>query len=273
MSSNVSESDTFPTTVPAPDISDVTYPAIVPDAFSRVASRTRFHENTLTGNYVGTALDQLTVGNSIQQYVPIPPDARVTAANPWRALATPLLQNFRWLKERLPGFKSGTHLLYYQPLIVDGSVNVTPRWRSTVDGGSGVPVAIQVDNTSSGFMHLALPNLPTAGTLTTVTVRVKGDPNSTHGGLPANKPAFSVIRYTPTAGGYGVSVLGTATDSSADLATYRTAHTITLSGLGEDLSTPNFFFGVKFTGEYGANSETLALYVYGVEVSVYGGNL
>jgi hypothetical protein len=271
----VTENDSFPTTVPAPDVGDVTYPAVVADAIDRLADRTRYHENTFNGNYTAVAIDQLTVGDTLQQFVNLPPNSRVGALgadsllSPWRAIATPLLQNIRWLKQRLAGLRSGTVVLFYQPIIVDGSVNTTPRWRTTKNF-SGVPVAVQVDNASTGNMSLGLPGLPCAGTITRVDVRIQGDPNSTHVGLPANMPSMAVNKYTATTG--AISVLGTGTDTSANLTAYRTLHTISVTGLNEDLTAAisNNFYDVKFTGEYGANSETLALFVNSVEVWVAG---
>lgn len=71
-----------------------------------------------------------------------------------------------------------------------------------------------------------------------------------HGALPATMPQFSVRSVSATG---GQSILGTATDSSANVAAYNAAHTISISGLSHTVDRTTLRYFVRVVGEGGAN--------------------
>lgn len=130
----------------------------------------------------------------------------------------------------------------------DGS---TDRFHGTVMTGP-MPVWRQMSVASAGVLWFSLVP-PPGGRVATVQAIVHGnfDAGGNHGGLPATVPTLSVWKRS---GGTTMTLLGTATDDSADETEYDASHYIVVSGLTIAAAETESIW-VAFTGETGANSE------------------
>jgi hypothetical protein len=124
------------------------------------------------------------------------------------------------------------------------------------------PVPVQTDVGGAGMLWFPILNLPILGTLSNITLYLRGGHVSTHSALPATMPKLSLVQP-----GASPTVIATATDSSASVGAYDAQHTIVLSpALNLASITP---VALLFEGETGANSVTnaLALYYFGFTVT------
>ena len=275
MSHNAVDTDTWPATVPVPDIADTTYPQVVDDLATALNNRT-FHDHKTLVNTLASfeSLDLATISATLTQYVPHPL-SRLGASNFWTLGFTALLQNFRWLKEKLPGIKKDNTLISFPPEPVNAHVAAF-GWESL--WGSDLVSLVQNNNASTDIAYFHIPIAIRSGQITTVQARVIGDVagGSAHGStLPANRPTLSLYRYVVSGAGIGVGLVGTVTDPSASAAAYDAAHTITLTSISEPLDTGNntLFWMIKMTGEHGADSIADKFAIRGFDVTIYGGNL
>lgn len=271
MSHAALETDSFPASIQVPDTADKTYPTVVANAETNLASRTRYHENTLTGNYIGTALDLLTAAATLTQFVALPTEARLGVLNPFKAIALPLFQNFKWLKENIIGFAKGEVIQYFMPK----AAHATGTWTSFSSGT--VVNLIQATNASTDLVFFELPLAFRKGTLKAVHAGVLGDIGAAnvHGvNLPAAMPRIDLYRYTATVSGVSSGLVGGQVDTSATGAAYDAAHAITLSGLNESLEpSATLFWAIRVTGESGANSLANKFTIQRLGFTVDGGNL
>src|SRR5689334_15449238 len=102
MSYNVTEADTFPTTVPTPETNDTSYPTVVPQSVTALANRTRYHENTLTGS-AGTETFGPELGAEFLGNLTVPSDGRADLLR--NGLLT-LRNSILWLRARVPGARA-----------------------------------------------------------------------------------------------------------------------------------------------------------------------
>lgn len=273
MSTNVTENDTFPATVPAPDVGDNTYPSVVADALDRLADRTRYHENTLIGNYIGTALDLLTTSPTLQQFIPLPQDGRLTPNNPFKAIASNLFQSFKWLKESIPGKAKGQTVVSFKPVPLNAHV-ASFAWASA--WGSNVVNLVQTGTASTDIAYFQLPITVRAGTLVNVIAHLMGDVagGNVHGGTkPANMPRIDLYRYTSTVSGETVTLVGGQADTSATAVIYDAAHGVTLSISESIAPSTTTYWVLKVTGESGAGSLANALAIQWIDMTIDGGTL
>lgn len=273
MSYNVTESDTFDPTVPVTDVADSTYPAIEAQMGQALANRTRYHENTLTGNYIGTALDLLTTNATLQQYVPIPPDSRVGSGpnSPFRAIASNLFQNFKWLKESLPGKAKGATVIPFAPVLLNAHGSAR-KWETVASNFT----LLQTTNASTDIAFFELPITIRAGTLTSVSAHVLGDVaggNVHAANKPANMPRIDLYRYVSTGSGLSGGLVGGQVDTAATGAAYDAAHSITLTVSESIAPSATMFWILKVTGESGANSIASVLTLQWLDMTIDGGNL
>lgn len=110
------------------------------------------------------------------------------------------------------------------------------------------------------MIPLAIPN---GVTVTAVSVLI--DPAGGHGALPAVMPSLAFRRRAIATG--GATVIGTATDASANVAAYEPAHALTLSGLSEVIDTSIRDYHLFLTAESGANSAVGTVWYGGVSVT------
>jgi hypothetical protein len=269
MSTNLLESDDFAPAVQVPSVSDTTYPTVVPAGMGQLTNRTRHIQNTLTAGVPLDALDFAGLTEQLHtQY--IVPTTRLGSNNLWTVNVTRLAQSFKWLKNRLPGVKSGTTTIGIQPTL---GVGASGFWTMNVDG-AGVPFMVEASAGPTSTLYIPLVGLPQAGAISSVSVRVFGAA-SAHAGLPANLPKAALIKYlvtSPSGALAGTLVGSEVTDSSANLAAYETHHAITIPGLAEDLNpvTPPLFYMLRLSGEYGTNAINFGLGCYGVQVLISG---
>jgi hypothetical protein len=240
------------------------------DGVDRLADRTRWIYNTITGNSAGVPENLLTVPATLTQYVTVPDDTRLTASNAFRAIAKPLLQNFKWLKESLPGKALGSTVVGFFPRPIHSSA-----W-SSVSSGGGTFNFVQTGNSSSDIALFQLPVTIRAGTLITVTAHVLGDVagGNVHGGSkPANMPRIDLYRYVSTGSGLSSALVGGQADTSATAVIYDAAHGIQLNVVESIAPSSTMFWALKITGESGANSLANALTLQWIDMTIDGGSL
>ncbi len=105
--------------------------------------------------------------------------------------------------------------------------------------------------------------IPHGQVLTSVSVSI--EPNSGHGGLPANMPRMDVIKrdlVTSTASSIAFKV-----DASGSTGAYETAHSLTPTSFSETVDRSTYAYYVKFISEYGVNSVS-SLKILGVSYTV-----
>jgi hypothetical protein len=266
MSHNVIETDEFPATVPVTDVDDITYPTVEADMGTRLAKRTRYAHNTLTGNASFDALDFAGLsGQLATQYVI--PTTRLGANNLWTVNVTRLAQSLKWLKERTGGTQSGAQFFNYGPFAFSAV-----GWSPAVNG-AGVPAMSEASPGITSVLYVPLPGLPRAGTITAIHARVLGVGHGDDAGdLPANMPVMTLVAYTVTSpsGAIAATTLATVTDTSATGAIYDADHALSLTGLSVDLAdpVPPLYHLIRIAGEYGSNSVAHGFQFYGLQVQV-----
>lgn len=127
----------------------------------------------------------------------------------------------------------------------------------------------QTDVAAAAKLWIPL-RLPVGATLTTVTVFLSGATlagAAAHAGVPATKPKITLKASFPSSDTTTTlgTVIGTATDGSASVGAYDTAHTITISGLSE-VVTGSKRYAVALEGENGANAAANKLACFGLAV-------
>lgn len=149
---------------------------------------------------------------------------------------------------------SSRTILRPQPLIIAGVTEHggSPNFGvlNTV-GFAGVVAQVYVDASGANDPAAIFPltNVPDLCTMTAVGVRI--DPDA-HASDPAEMPALTLVRTTPTG---GRTTLATLTDSTTGSG-FTDAHTLTISGLSEaiDHNANLATYHLHFAGENGANS-------------------
>jgi hypothetical protein len=145
-----------------------------------------------------------------------------------------------------------------------GAINAWIRYRSTVSTyTSHWSQSSTTEDTGAGDTILwGVLDLPHGARLAAVFLSVASD--GTHAALPETMPSFTLYQQHLSSG--VVTILGTATDSSATVAAYEAPHQIGLSVSPNhvvDRETSTYLIAVS--GEYGTNSD-LHLHVFGGSV-------
>jgi hypothetical protein len=176
--------------------------------------------------------------------------------------AQDLADRSRYLYNRTIG-PSGVGI-WHVPL-GDDLVNTAARWAfsqtSTIMGWEQTSVA------SAGRLRWPIV-LPLTGRITQVEARVDGNLGSgggTHAGLPGTMPRLGLDRQDHF-GGTSAQV-GVVSDPSASVAAYEVLHSITLSGLSEDIDEHKTWY-VYVDGETGANALANELVLLDIRVTI-----
>lgn len=256
MSHPATEDDTFPVTVPVPDINDITYTDIVPQGLADLASRTKWLARTLAGS------EGTTEAMSESDVVPL--DSTINLAVPLqersgllRSLSFSLLGKIRGLRERQWGANPVAALM---------NVPIVPMYGATLDGTTGFGSILssnrvfwrQNDVTGPPSLIWAAHGLPLAGTIAGVQLQVSGQPGS-HAALPATLPKIELWKQTDTS--IVPTLIGTGTDTSASKAAYEALHAIQTGAFEESIDSTATYL-VHLYGEASTNSVAFGLYVY-----------
>lgn len=132
------------------------------------------------------------------------------------------------------------------PEWVFNSASTTLRWAQTGGVAAGDTLTMQV------------VDLPSAGTLTSIHVAVRGNPVS-RANLTFNLPRF-FFNKRPVLSETVTQIVSSQVDASASVAAYEAIHLISATGLSENLETgaaSNYYLGV--TGESGGGTATAGL--------------
>jgi hypothetical protein len=119
----------------------------------------------------------------------------------------------------------------------------------------------QTSVASAGRLIIPVP-MPARGKVTGVTCDVKAA--AAHAGLPATMPALALLRQP--ADGSTVTVVASASDTSANTTAYQAAHQTSLGVLAHTVLTTGTYY-VRYEGETGANS-LAGLQLYRITVTL-----
>lgn len=258
MSTNVTESDTFPANVPTPVIGDkYTYPTTVTSALTSLASRARYHENTLQATAGGASEfvpeSDLTSFNGTA-YVQLPPGGRAEGI---RSPLTILAGKIKWLRE-LHWSGGADPAGYYMsvPIVPNAEGDGTGK---QVVGTYWAPVGtldeisyFQQNITSPYRIYWPILGLPPKGRI--VDIGCYLDAQGGHAALPGTMPKLRLVRQTENQAP-STTTIATATDTSANTTVYQSGHTVHMpSGMSEIITQPypRYFFVLE--GESGANA-------------------
>lgn len=137
-----------------------------------------------------------------------------------------------------------------------------------------------IQNSSSGYCVVSVPHIGDPGAsliALRMVVRGKVSGGSSHSGMPANKPALSLVRAVPQTGSEEISVI---TDPTSDVSAYDGVHTVStpfvtaaaITGRhlnpGEDgaffVAAASERYYARIQGESGANAQANSFHVLGL---------
>ncbi len=244
MSSPITETDTFPSSITEPDVNDTNYPAVIRQQGVDLASRTGYHQRSLHTGGSGVTEDFTANGQDPELVgITVPVSGR---ANVLRNLGINLHKRIRWISERVRGIGAAASPIRWCPIAqnADGAY-----WTVSASATSGVATPYVRQGTISGFWVVcSVPELPPNAVISNLQVQVSS-PVTHSGTLPAVMPRIAIA---------GVDATGTAVeiasqvDTSANTTVYEALHTITVT-----LSTPvlpGLAYTLQVRGENGANS-------------------
>lgn len=256
MSHTSSGNDQFTDPVPVPDLLDVDYPTTVAGGLQAAADRTKFHENTLQGQFTSDTLSGVVPGDVFD--MAIPPIGR---ANYLRTAISKLMQNLLYVAASGWSTKGAANGLMAVPLSpsVESDGGATPLVPGTYfqpSAASDKIVWVQVSTAPSSSPRLWIPiqGLPPAGKLTYFRFRCQGGTGHT-GTLPGTMPKLTLLKL-PQLTSSVASVIYSKTDNTATAGVYETDHEISALGVfSEPIALDTLYF-FRWEGESGTNKQT-----------------
>ena len=248
MSHNVVEVDEFTAAVQVTDVDDTNYPTNEANMGQSLANRTRYHENTLTGNYTAQAVSSEDAGISAGLVpVNIPPTARIGGSNPFLSIATGLQRAVKWFRERTLG-ASVTAIRMPIPIIPAAHSGVLSFQQS-----NGAQLKwTQLSNLSPFALKVPLWGVPPVCTIEKIWVWVEGDG---HSATPQFKPVITLYSQLTSS----VTTIATVTDP-INYPSYDTVHVIELT-VNHDTDPSNQYW-LSIGGESGTDSQASGLIVH-----------
>lgn len=264
MSAIVNETDQFDEVVQTPIIGDkFTYPALVIDALTKLADRTRWLKNSIT--YTETSATEtvklVDASNHVQDIV-VPASTRL-GSNPITTAVAGLLNNIVFNRKRIwgatttPVAEFGAARYFPVPINpyagANSLVNFVPGLDTPWALGGTAPEFFWFQNVNTGrpHMYFSVPQLPPMGVVNSFSATVRG--GGGHAGvMPALKPSITLYKSDGINPSEAVAV---ANDLSASTPFYESQHDLSATFTEVlDRTTPyNYFFEV--TGESGAGAQ------------------
>jgi len=136
------------------------------------------------------------------------------------------------------------------------------EWRTASNGW--------MNRDTAGADAIMIPLPPMLGaSISSVTMYLDGDAGGAgpHGGLPGTMPTISLYQIAADAA-LMLSLVGTATDNSANVAAYEALHEVTYSPGAAQVFSHIKQYAVTITGETGANAINFALGLMGLKMTV-----
>lgn len=183
-------------------------------------------------------------------------DGDPRAMGPLMAILEAIIDN----QSKIATSRWGWHQAPLTPFALTGFAVPTP----TSLGNYGV---IQTSVAGTPMFWVPLPTIGEDSQITEVVAVLSGDytGGSAHGGLPASLPNLSLFRVDYQIG--GITALGNQLDTSGSVGAYDAGHTITLTGLTEDISETRSHVA-QIIGETGANSQINTMMVHAIRYKV-----
>lgn len=179
------------------------------------------------------------------------------------SIQTPVQQladELEYIQDKIPGGIVGAQVRFQVPL------NFGPWNQDGRFGQDGVFIT-QASVASAGQVFFELAGMNLVPNLTIKEIRVRIQPMTGHGALPATKPQITLTIVNGNTG--AVSTFGPQADTSANVSAYEIAHDIALTGLSVSMSSITMRYYIDFRGEAGANS-LAGLVVYAATIDIVG---
>jgi hypothetical protein len=256
MSAPVTESDTFPSAINAPEVNDTNYPAVVTQLTTDLANRTKHLKNTLT---TGGSTELFTANGQD----PVLADLTLPAAgraDMIRNLGIALHKQIRWVRERLLGTGASATTILWQPALIGGT--------STYWGSDSVASAVTVPYINQktadvNYASLTMPHVMPGLVFGTLTATVQSA--TSHGGsLPASMPRLALGGVDST--GTAIEIAG-ALDTSGSAAAFEAMHTISCPINSLVQTGLSYFVAVR--GEGSTNAQNNSFKVHRLSLTVW----
>ncbi len=268
MTAQVIETDTFPTAITAPTPNDGTYPVTVPQAFSDLASRTKYLKAAIADETSVDTVNENTVfpipagtnfGFPLYTKAPI----LFTALSNLLGRIKTEVDRLTALHNKVPGASSQTWT--FVPIIAG---NDGDEWLQTT-GVSGPPYILQSVQPASDAQIMIPYALPTGARITTVNALCSSP--SSHSGSLSGMTMPKLSLYKGQVGGTGtpvVTLIGEATDASPTAANYEQQHYISITGLNHTVASNalNWYY-LRLRGESGGNAQIASFRVWMVSIT------
>jgi hypothetical protein len=256
MSAPVTESDTFPSSVTAPEVNDTNYPTIIPQMATQLANRTRYHQNTLTGAGASETF-AFSGQDAVATDIIVPADGR---ANLIRNLGISLHKQIRWVRERVLGVGATATTIRWVPAILGFP---SASWTLTANGSGSSGHRVLQSTASSFPIALAIPQVQPG--LIISNIRLKVSSPASHAGLPAVMPRLSLFNTDPSTG-FASEMVG-ADDSSASTAAFQAVHEIVIT---TSLATSSAYtLSLSVRGEDSTNAQDNSFRIFGASMDVW----
>lgn len=240
----VSELDQYDEQVPVANNGDACSHSERIATIQPLANRTRWFRNLLRG--IGTT-EAVTHAAATPGLVDIlVPDGTIYGAlNPWRRMAQHIRQNLRYWGDKITALEAKAHGQTNWEMFLPPNPSISQGDNWALFEGANLVTLIQQDtnNAQSAFIPIPQTNFGKPAAITSVQVLLRG---SFHAALPATMPAISLIGQDLD---FTADVLGTATDSSPDAATYNLQHYVNIPGLTPVQVGAYPLLMLKLTGE------------------------
>jgi hypothetical protein len=261
MSYNVTETDTFTSAVPTPEVNDTNYPTVIPQMATALANRTNHLNKTLKGTTSQIEAFTANGQDAALADLTLPASGR---ADLLRNLGIALHKQIRWVRERVAGAGATAHTLTWVPAITGGAPEGGAYWDVVTPAPSGayIPNVVQVTATQR-MVALTMPPVTPGLIIGTITARVSSAVS--HGGsLPAIMPSLGLYQFTTAA---SFATVATQVDTSASAAAYEAEHTIALTA-----STPvvaGTTYAIMMQGEASTNAQDASFRIYSLSMTLW----
>jgi hypothetical protein len=254
MSAPVTESDTFPAAINAPDVNDTSYPTVVTQMATDLANRTNNLNRTLKGTTSSLEVFTANGQDPVLADLTLPATGR---ADLIRNLGISLHKQIRWLRQRVFGTGAAATTLRWCPAPI---AYASANW--ALNAGTSAFYVYQ-SALSVAPVIMTFPELPPGVYISNLRVLVSL-PTSHGGSLPATMPDVLLLAQ----GGSGSSsTIASGADTSANTTIYEATHEIVVT-LNHAVQT-DVAYALAVRGENAANAQANSFRIFRASIDVW----
>ncbi len=259
MSHTLTEVSEFTASVPVPDNADRTYVTVVPQMAQALANRTKFHEDSLSGD--DAAVDTIDATGGTEFLLPflVPKDGR---ADLLRNGLLNLNNKINWVRDRLFGTSryAADTIAWVPTLTAFNASDWTPGayTSSTITAGY-----IRQSTKGANYAVFNVPDLPAHLYIRQLKVTVSS-PVSHSGSFPQTMPRIALVSISSA--GAATEIAGQV-DTSSTIGAYEAVHDITATFTYN--TKRNDALALHIRGEDGADGEDNSFRVFRASLQVY----